>query len=73
MIMELERTPHPGQVWQHFKGNEYRILLCTGIHATPEEWCKLPGILEFKHTETLEQYMSIVANQTILPLAIMLQ
>ena len=28
--MELERTPQPGQIWQHFKGNNYKILFVTG-------------------------------------------
>lgn len=28
--MQLERTPQPGQIWQHFKGNNYKILFVTG-------------------------------------------
>jgi hypothetical protein len=48
------------RAWQHFKGNIYRILICTGVGTTPEEWCKLPGIVNFKHSETGEQYLKVV-------------
>jgi hypothetical protein len=51
--MQLERKPEPGQTWQHFKGNIYKILLIS------EEYWKLDQILDFpreqiKHTETGE-------------------
>lgn len=52
--MELERNPQSGQVWQHFEGNIYRVLLCTGTRMPMEDWIKLPGLLRVKHSETLE-------------------
>lgn len=30
----LDRKPEIGQVWEHFKGNQYKILWLTGVPAT---------------------------------------
>jgi len=51
--MELERNPQPGQIWQHFKGNTYKIILCTGRKISPQD--ELPGIQNCKHSETNEE------------------
>lgn len=42
--MQLERTPQPGQIWQHFKGNDYKIILVTGIEATTNSLFSLVDI-----------------------------
>lgn len=49
--MQLERTPQPGQIWQHYKGNDYRIILVTGEFNTLEHIFALPTT-EAIHTET---------------------
>lgn len=35
--MQLDRKPQPDQIWQHYKGNDYRTQLITGIDATTKD------------------------------------
>lgn len=50
--MELERKPHPGQIWQGIEGDTYRVLFCAGDKAVINDWRKFPKVTGLKHTET---------------------
>ena len=61
--MELERNPQPGQIWQHFKGNTYKIILCTGRKISPQD--EIPGIQNCKHSETNEEVIPCLKTDLI--------
>lgn len=61
--MELERNPQPGQIWQHFKGNTYKIILCTGRKISPQD--EIPGIQNCKHSETNEEVIPYLKTDLI--------
>jgi hypothetical protein len=51
--MQLERTPQPGQVWQHYKGNDYKIILVTNAEIPDDDLSELNDCIEsIKHSET---------------------
>lgn len=51
-----EIRPKAGQIWQHFKGNKYRILSITGEVVSKQEQEQIP--INVRHSET-EQWMII--------------
>jgi hypothetical protein len=58
-LKQMERSPQPGQIWKHFKGNDYEVLLITGIPLIGTNNPDLDILRSFwskdiKHSETQE-------------------
>lgn len=62
--MQLERTPQPGQIWQHYKGNDYKIILVTG---SKPDWTNesLATKFSIKHSETQKDLMLVLGKHSL--------